>query len=294
MSFEFTTLDDDLLNAGIDGYVKSGGSSYNPIYPLKSNEERRVYFVTDPWTKNEDYGWFSYRAVAAFEGLRGGYQLPNGCKEFPVNDQEIVVDSDGVRRRKSAPRGTDPILELVAPSTKYPPADGRVKGTDKYAVNVIDEEGNHIILTMSGARGSELVRIIAGFREVDDTFTCTKYPWVLKVIGGPGSYSLTAKPLPKEPPIELPDPINIKEVMTGIRHQVEVFVKSLTGDQSVEEAVVVEDSIVDTFESSVATSAEDYTTMSAVRLKALLTKKGVAIPPRCTQPALAELAASHL
>lgn len=288
--FKFTILDDDLIEAGLDGYVKSS-NNYYPIYPLKSNERRKVYFVTDPWTAKNDRSWMSYRAVAAFEGLRGGYQLPNGCKEFPVFDQVIVEGADGKRYRQGA---ADPILALVAPSVKYPPKNGKVSGTDKYAVNVIDEEGNHIILTMSAKRGTELVNQLKNFRELDENFTATKYPFLLEITGGTGSYSLTCKPLPKEPPIELPEPYNIEEIMVSIRQQVEDFVASLTGGSTREDDVVDEDEVVDSFEETVSSEQADYATMSAIRLKSLLSQSGVQVPPRATHSALVELANAHL
>ena len=222
--------------------------------------------------------------------------MPNGLKTFPVNDQIIQV-IDGERRRFNAPRGTDPLLELVQPSSKYPPADGRAKGQDKLAVNVLNDEGEHIILKMSGARGKELLQQFNAFRDMDPSFDCTKFPWQLTLSGAGASSSLAIKPLKSEPPMDAPEPFNLKNELSAIRERVERFVDSLRGDQT--EAVADdEDDIVDAFEAAVVEESSDprdtFSSMSDARLKALLTKNGVAVPPRSTRPALIELAMANL
>lgn len=295
---DFMSLDDDLVLAGIDGYVRSSNSNYFPIYRLKQGTT--VFrFVTDPWTRNEDNGWLFYREVSAFDGLRGGFPLPNGLKEFPVNDQVTIVTPEGEKRRTNGPRGQDPLLELVAPSTKFPPADGRAKGADKLAVNVIDSEGNHIILKMSGARGADLLRAFNGYRDLSDDFTVTRFPWQLTLSGAGASTTLSVKPLKNEPPVELPEPFDLRVVMDNIRAQVEEYVNSLRGDSD-EQAVAADDDLtVDDFEAQVSHADDNleqrqkYAQLTDARLKALLSKNGITVPPRSTRPALIELAVAH-
>lgn len=300
MAIDYTSFDEDLLLSGLDGYVKSEGSNYTPIYRLKKGTTT-VHFVTDPWTMKSDHGWHIYREVSAFDGLFGGFMLPNGMKEFPVNDQIIVTDPEtGERRRQYAPRGTDPLIDLVAPSTKFPPADGRVKGSDKLAVNVIDEEGKHIVLKMSGARGAELLRALNNLHAMDDSFTATSFPWQLTLSGTGAASALTIKPLKSEPPVDLPEPYDLVELFGQIRSDVEAFVNSLRGDNSEANAVSENHETVDLFEDSIVTaeavvpSQDKYSAMSDVRLKTLLTKAGVTVPPRSTRGTLIELAINNL
>jgi hypothetical protein len=300
MPIDYTPMDEDLLLAGLDGYTKSESTTYRPIWRLAKGTTI-VRFLTDKDTMNEDHGWFIFREVAAFDGLKGGFELPNGIKEFPVNDQVIVTDPEtGERKRHKGPRGTDPLFELVAPSSKYPPADGVVKAADKVAVNVLNEEGKHIILKMSGARAKELFTAFNLYSDMDPNFTCTAYPWQLTVSGTGVNTSLSVKPLRDEPPVDLPEPYDLVEVFNGIREEVEAYVNGLSGNSQQDE-LVDEDSyaMTETFEETVAAIEieEDirmkYSAVSPVRLKTLLTKANVAIPPRSTHATLIELAVAH-
>lgn len=302
----YTSLDDDLILGGVESYARTGGGgSGRRIYRLKGS--MTVRFLTDPWTRNQDHGWHFYREVAAFDGLRGGFQLPNGLKEFPVNDQITFTDPDtGQTKRQYAPRGTDPILELVVPSSMYPPADGRVKGQDKVAINVLNEEGEHIVLKLSGARGADLLRTMLTFREMDEKFTCTTYPWTLTIQGSGAASTLSVKPHKNEAPVELPDPIDLVEMFGDIRREVEEYVDGLRGGgaDTVEDELVDSDeeswASVDQFEEAVASAEaiveprDKFSAMSDVRIKTLLTKAGVKIPAKSTRSALIELASTHL
>lgn len=291
-------IDEDLLLAGIDGYAQpqKDNSTFRPIYRLERGTTI-VRFLTDKETMGTDHGWHIYREVAAFDGLRGGFQLPSGLKEFPVNDQIIVEDPEtGEKRRQYAPRGTDPLLELVVPSLRFPPADGRVKGQDKVAVNVLTEEGRHIILKMSSARAKDLFRTFNNYREMDENFSCTQYPWALTVRGEGLNTTLTVKPIKNEPPVELPEPYDLVEVFASIRSEVEDYVRSLS-DTHVEVVAEEEHDIVDAYEEAVTeaepTDEDKYASLSDVRLKTLLTKANVSIPPRSTRSALIALATAH-
>lgn len=292
-------IDEDLLLAGIDGYSQpqKDNSTFRPIYRLERGTTI-VRFLTDKETMSVDHGWHIYREVAAFEGLRGGFQLPGGLKEFPVNDQIIVEDPDtGEKRRQYAPRGTDPLLELVVPSLRFPPADGRVKGQDKVAVNVLTEEGRHIILKMSSARAKDLFRAFNNYREMDENFSCTQYPWALTVRGEGLNTTLTVKPIKNEAPVELPEPFDLVEVFASIRSEVEDYVRSLS-DAHVEVVTAEEEhDVVDAYEEAVVeaepTEEDKYAAISDIRLKTLLTSAKVSIPPRSTRSALIALAIAH-
>ena len=93
-------VDDDLFDAGLDGYVKTGGVGRN-IYRLKAGEPKKGYFFSDPTPETRKSGedWLSYREISAFDGLRGGVDLPNGMKEFPVYDQKVVQDPETGQRK---------------------------------------------------------------------------------------------------------------------------------------------------------------------------------------------------
>lgn len=299
MPIDYTPMDEDLLLAGLDGYAKSESSTYRPIYRL-SKGTTIVRFLTDKETMNEDHGWYIYREVAAFDGLKGGFELPSGIKEFPVNDQIIETNPEtGERKRRKGPRGTDPLFELVAPSSMYPPADGVVKASDKVAVNILNEEGKHVILKMSGARAKELFTAFNLYTEMDPDFTCTAFPWQLTVSGTGVNTTLSVKPLRNEPPVDLPEPYDLVEVFGSIRKEVEDYVNGLSSNTQDELVDADEYAVSESFEETVAAIdvEEDvrmkYSAVSPVRLKTLLTKAGVTIPPRSTHATLIELAVAH-
>lgn len=298
MPIDYTPIDEDLLLAGLDGYSRSKSVTYRPITWLERGTTI-VRFVTDKETMNEDHGWLIYREVAAFDGLKGGFDLPTHLRTFPVYDQIVEIDPEtGKRTRRNGPRGTDPLLDLVAPSVKFPPADGIVRGSDKVAVNIITEDGQHKVLRLSGPRAKELFNAFNLYKEMDPNFTCTAFPWQLTLSGTGASTTLNVKPLRDEPPINLPEPYDLVEMFGEIRKEVEDFVDNLSSSQ---ESVVVEDDYADadTFEETVAAIDvnEDlrskYSAVSPVRLKTLLTKAGVSIPPRSTHASLIELAIAH-
>jgi len=298
MPIDYTPMDEDLLLAGLDGYAKAESKTYRPITWLDKGTTT-VRFVTDKETMNEDHGWLIYREVAAFDGLKGGFELPTHLRTFPVFDQVIVTDPEtGERKRRKGPRGTDPLLELVAPSVKFPPVDGIVKASDKVAVNIINQEGKHVVLKLSGARARELFTAFNLYKEMDPNFTCTAYPWQLTLSGTGINTTLSVKPLRNEPPIDLPEPYDLVEMFNDIRKEVEDYVNSLSGTQ--EESVDQDDyADADSFEETIAAIdvSEDlytkYSAVSPVRLKTLLTKAGVSIPPRSSHATLIELAVAH-
>lgn len=293
------TMDEDLLLAGIEGYARAESGTFRPIYNLAKGTTI-VRFLTDKETMDEDHGWYIYREVAAFDGLKGGFQLPGNLKTFPVFDQIIFTDpTTGERKRRNGPRGTDPLFELVVPSSAYPPADGIVKASDKVAINILNEEGKHVILRISGARAKELLTAFNLYRDMDPNFTCTAYPWQLTLSGTGVNTTLSVKPLRDEPPVDLPEPYDLVEVFTEMRQEVEDFVNGLSGNSQDELADEDDYVVADTFEEKVAAIEieEDvrmkYSAVSPVRLKTLLTKAGVQIPPRSTHATLIELAVAH-
>jgi hypothetical protein len=300
MPIDYNSMDEDLLLAGLEGYAKTESATYRPIWRLKQGTTI-VRFLTDKETMNEDHGWHIFREVAAFDGLKGGFQLPGNIKEFPVFDQITVTDPEtGERKRQYAPRGHDPLLEMVAPSSKFPPADGRVKGQDKVAVNILNEEGKHVVLKMSGARARELFTAFNLYKDMDPNFSCTAYPWRLTVSGTGVNTTLSVKPIKDEPPVNLPEPYDLVEFFAEIRQEVEQYVLGLSNNTIDEDEIAIFDNnAADSFEEAVIESVNEETlrdkfnSVSDVRLKTLLTKAGVTVPPRSTRSTLIELAVAN-
>jgi hypothetical protein len=134
---------------------------------------------------------------------------------------------------------------------------------------------------------------------MDPSFTCTAYPWQLTVSGTGVNTTLSVKPLRDEPPVDLPEPYDLVEVFNGIRQEVEDYVNGLSDNPQDELADEDDYVIADTFEEKIAAIEieEDvrtkYSAVSPGRLKTLLTKAGVQIPPRSSHATLIELAVAH-
>ena len=298
---EFKSLSTDLFLSGLDAYVSNKGGSGTPIYPLKQGSTV-YYFFSNPWDVEADASdWLLYREVAAFDGLRGGFDMPNGLKEFPINDT-LEVDVEGEKKfRRLSWKNSDPLLPLVAPSSRYPTDDGGPTRSWKLAINVIDSDGNHIILKLANKRAFSLLEKLNDARAMNDGFSCVGNAWQITTTGSGFDSGVSIKPLKDEPPVDLPEPYNIGEIMSGIRDQVEAYVETLRGGaaQQQEDDFAAEDAIADAFEAAAVQAESEldsrtkYAEMTDARLKVLLSKAGVTVPPRSTRPALIELAVAN-
>lgn len=324
--FDFTGIEDDILLAGKDAYAprEGGYGGGDSFWAMKANTSKTLYFHTDPWEDNGDgtirWGssqgiWFNYRAIFAEAGLAGGVELPPGSREFAVKDQTVVELPDGTRQRQDiridSPEA-DPLLQLVVPyiprmnkkaSAPYRPV------ADRGAVNVVEigEGGEEYpkILVLSGPRMAKLKKKLKDYHDMVDGFTCVDKQWVLSLSGQGATEELELRWVKGAPPIDLPEPFDIRVLLQAQRAEILDIVESATGVDvsavaAAEAAAAEED--VPAYEPPVADEpgaypevdkAELYASFTDTRLKNLLAKKGVRIPKDTKREGLLKLALEH-
>ena len=305
-------VDDELFEAGLEGYVKGEGSGSN-VWKLTGKKPRKGYFLNNPGT---DGDWVKFREMSAFDGLRGGVEMPNGLKEFPVYDQVLVVDPEtGARRRTTRP-DNDPLIALVVPG-KYG-KNGKAKAADVMAVNFIeivaDEDTDeishrHIVLKLSSTASKALLNLYRTQCEMADSgeFDMTAFPWTLAIHGTGASTELKAKPHRKEGPIDLDEfeSISIVEMLQTTRAAVEDFVEQVRngGDATIrkqqEEAEDSDDGIAfggddDDEEDEDLAKSDKYASMTDAKLRKLLKAADVKVPTKANRPTLISLAVANL
>lgn len=308
----FANVDDDLLNGEVE-WSKSGGSK-KICWSLPQGRKVRVRFVTDPATMSADHGWCLYREVNAFNGLIGGAEMPNGLKEFPVDDFEIVTDPETGRRMKT--RKNDPLLKRVRPS-KWDMEDGRnyASARDRVVCNVVYEHGElekkeqynpssgqSILLKMSSSSYKDLKNAFDTYRDVDENFTPIGQVWDLLIEGKGATARLMVTRVKGEAPINMPDPIDTVAWVNDLRSSAERFVFGLDSAAEDEgtQAFYGDDEadIVEQYEANVTSAGNaggvDWTSIAPTALKRKLVAEGVTVPQRIRNDELIELAKSHL
>jgi hypothetical protein len=289
----------------------------------------KLYFVTNYWNYANDHGWFFWREVNAEEGLAGGIKLQWPNSEFPVRDvrdlgngqQQYIKDSDPdadelyklvvpfLPKRTKAKRPFRPVrdkagINILKVVEKYG-EDGKVIGTDLY----------HQVLVMPASRAKKLLTVLKGYREMVPNFDATAYPFTLTVTGKGAGEVVGLTPHKDEPAVELPDPFDIPEHLQAKREEIFAIVTNWTGvdtakyqaadpwkDGNVADAPAFaqpEGQYVDELapSSDAAPQAPErppYESMPPARLKTLLMKAGIAIPPKATREQLVELAIASL
>lgn len=316
---DFSSTDEDMLLAGSDGYLSGGGGLGGDVFwNAKANSERTVYFVTDPWTKDIDHGWWIWREVYAEQGLAGGIMLPPGLAGFPVRDQEVVPNpnGEGNLRRDIAP-GSEKADQLLALVTPYMPRNETRRTSpyrpvsDKVGANVVElnDQGylNHKVLVFSAARYRKLRAEIDSKADMVEpgTFSLIGHPWLLSISGPGNAEIIRLKPLRDQPPIELPEPIDIPEKLREKRQRIFEIVRTTAKvdttryadeDAAVPDAPAQADIPATPDEPAApaeTTREELYASMTDSRLKTLLTKAGVPVPPKTGRAALIELAVAN-
>lgn len=314
MSYAHT--DEDVLETE---WVK--GSGFKKVtFNLPKGKKIRVRFVTDPASMALDHGWCAYREVTAYNGLVGGYDLPNGMREIPVDDFEVIVDPEDGKRKKRAKR--DPIAQRVRPG-KFDLQDGRsfASASDKVIGNVIYIEGNlekktqydpapgtHILLKFSKSAFQDILTTFATYRDADVNFDPTAATWDLLVDGTPTRLIITR--VKGEPPVDdLPDPLDTVVWVNDLRKAVEKAVEEIDaaaegtmldpdGDGVVEEeGEILEDFVAAHQTDTVhAESGVDWSDMPPATIKRKLAalKPPVSVPAGISRPDLIELAKQHL
>lgn len=290
-----------------------GGGTKKICWTLPQGRKIRVRFVTDPATMQADHGWCMYREVNAFSGLIGGAEMPNGLKEFPVDDFEITTDPETGRRMKT--RKKDPLLARVRPS-KWDMEDGRnyASARDRVVCNVVYEngelekkeqynpsEGQLILLKMSKSAYGDLKNAFETYKDVDENFTPIGQVWDLLIDGKGATARLVVSRVKGEPPVDVPDPIDTVAWVNDLRAAVEQFVENLDGGIAAEGTQVVsrdeeEIEIVEQYEANLtsAPAGVDWTSIAPAAIKRKLTEKGVQVPARIRNDELIELAKREL
>ena len=299
-------VDDDLFEAGLDGYVKGEGSGSN-VWKLKSDRPRKGYFLNNPGTPGD---WVKYREISAFDGLRGGVEMPNGLKEFPVYDQVLVVDPDTGKSKRTTRTDNDPLIALVVPG-KYA-KNGKAKAADLMAVNFIeivkDDETDeithrHIVLKMSATASKTVLNFYRTQVEMNDgEFDMTAFPWTLSVHGQGSATELKIKPHRKEGPIDLDEfeQIDIVEMLKGTRQAVEDFVEQVRngGDATIAAQQAAGGSDEDTFDDEDddedLSKADKFAALTDAKLRKMLKENSVEVPPKANRPTLISLAVANL
>lgn len=304
----YANIDEDLLNGDVE-WAKSSGSK-KVCWSLPAGRKIRVRFVTDPATMGADHGWCLYREVNAFSGLIGGADMPNGLKEFPVDDFEIIADPETGRRMKT--RKADPLLKRVRPS-KWDMEDGRnyASARDRVVCNVVYEGGDLekkeqynpgpgqlILLKMSKSAYGDLKNAFETYRDVDDAFTPVGSAWDLLIEGKGATSRLLVSRVKGEPPVDVPDPIDTVRWVNDLRTAAERFVAELDYGMT-EDGISVEygeDAVVEQFEANVTQPRDagvDWTSIAPTAIKRALLADNVSVPARIRTDELIELARAH-
>lgn len=298
-------LPDEVVDAGSDGYVRN--TSGRPrIESMKAGDSAIFYFVTDPDDGPAQGDWINYREVSAFQGFKGGIETPQGLKEFPVYDQEVVYeDGKPQRRYRRNSDGTpaDWLLEQVAPPTRFKTKSGRAEGRDKTIINVVDSEGTHKLVKFSGTIGKMLRKQVRSFSKVNKGFTLLDNPWKVTIVGQGAQQDVNLDPIDEPYPdsIKPTEVINAREVLQQMRADIEKFYSdALAGGTSTfdEEPDEAEDTSYATVspddpEPSGMDEFDPWKDVTAVQMRTLIEDAGVEVPPKATKSAMARLALAN-
>lgn len=307
----FARTNTQLLDDNIE-WEKTGGFRKS-CYALPNGRTIRVRFLSDPSTMDADRGWCVYREVNAWNGLIGDIKMPNGLKEFPVDDFDIIEPFPGELRKV---RKRDVYQMRVKPS-RFDQEDGRnfASAATKIITNVVYEGGDlekdpkwnppvgQQILLKLGKRVFDLLESkLEDKRDDDPSFSLTDTVWDLTVEGTGINSKLSMRRVNDPDPIDLPDLIDTVDYVNNVRRQAEQFIDSLDGAADtfhVEDPVVEsEESVTDAYEanrSNVAAAATiEWENVSLARIRAKLKEKGVFTGPKPTREELVALANEHL
>jgi hypothetical protein len=233
-------------------------------------------------------------------------------KAFPVRDQVTYTDDDGNPRRRDLTPGEpgyDHLLSLVVPFVGRYSKKAERPVKDKVGVAVVEVAADGTlypkVLTMSANRYRKISEILKGYRAMNPGFSLVGFPWMLSITGETtANEAISLVPLPDEPAIDLPDPIDIPEQLRQLKQRVMEVVQSSTGvDTSAyaaEEAATPAETVPAELpeapqqaEAAPVDKAALYATMTDTRLKQLLTKKGVSIAPKTQREELLRLALAN-
>jgi hypothetical protein len=298
-SVDFRSVDLDALLAPKPTMSSSSDGRY-AFWNAKQDASYTFYFVTDPWTKHEDFGWYGWREIFAQNGFVGGItDVPGGLRGVPVDD--------------SHGPDSDPLLALVEP---YIPRFGDhprpIRPVEtKVGFNIVQIENtdngvqeSHRILVVSEARYKAIIQIINGWRDVSENFSLLGRKFVLSF---PKMQPPVLQISRDSMPIDLPQPYNIPLLLQLRRDQLMDHIEAESGVsfgaarddvKFVEPDVAEEVSLdgVDDFAEIVkeVNLGPSFDDMTDARITQLLKKAGVPVKPGMSRTQLIGLATTNL
>jgi hypothetical protein len=190
--------------------VARSTQDFYPIYDLKNGDTMKGWFVTEFRQTTGLTDFLGYSEVGAFDGLKDGRALPVGLKWIPV-DPELGPN--------------DPVISLLNRS-RYDIAENKETGEtfetppqvkSKALFNFVNDEGKHILVKVTGAKGRDLAASLSALRTNLDG----KYQ--IRIIKDASHGKLVITPLDDET-IDLPAAFDCSKVINDIRIKADNFV----------------------------------------------------------------------
>ena len=300
--FDFRSVDLDNLSSarpssgGGGGYARTGA---NAFWNAKADTTMTIYFVSDPWTRTFDNGWYGWREVYARNGFVGGILPPKGMFGVPVND---------------APDASDVLLALVEPyvNTNKSGAPSVLENVEtKIGINIVEivetPDGTRQyqkVLVLGEGRYKKLMSIVSSWRDMNDNFSLTSMRFVLTLTGKGFQEVLSLAPVKGAPPLEGVELLDIPSLLQEKRQLLLDHIQELSGRDLTayrEEAPYVaeeaspEDLVLEAPPLLIdADTSPDWASTPQAKIRALLARKGVSVKPRATHDELVMLAQEHL
>jgi hypothetical protein len=292
-TFDYRSVDlDNILNntrPAASSMQKDGSRAF---WNAKQESSMILYFVTDPWTRDEDHGWHGWREIFAKEGFAGGIEPPLGLRGIPVDDSQGVEG--------------DPLLALVNPYMTQDSDTPQRPVSTKAGVNIVEIVGEgesakeyHKVLVLTASRYRKLISTINSWREMNDDFSLIGRRFRLAFEGKGFTEIVSLTPIKDVPPIDLPEPFDIAELLQERRNILLDHIESQSGIdlsdfRDTEEMTVTDPDSEESVEIASVTPTDLYDSMTDSRIKSALVKKGIAVKPRITRAELISLAVENL
>lgn len=276
----------------------AGKKGAGMCYTLRTGPKLTLRFLADP-TSGAGDAWFGYREVDAWNGLKGGVQMPAGLKRFPGIDGK-----DPLLRRV---RLTD---EQVAQGWKTPAQPQKVITSVVYeSGDIVSNQdymptpGTVILFSMSKQWFDQVcVRIAEKREELGDDWSPIGPGklWAIRLTGEFGKgYSLSVAVREDAPPVDLPEPLDPRGWVVSKRMAAEDFIEGQPDPDWVEEQVDAQvERLSRVAASGVAESMVDddasWDTLATSTIKDALKAARVPFSPRADRAELVDLAKKSL
>jgi len=269
---------------------------------IKTAAPQTVRFINNPWDEIVHPGitdWVAYRQVAAFDGFYGNITPPKGLQTFPVFDATLVPPQ--MPGEKWEPlfnqTGSDVLLGLVMPSSKYPTDTGRPLVQTRMLINVVDENGYHKLLNVTHNQGVALARNFLDKMKEFKGYESKNKAYKISFTGEGAQIEIAASLVDDTPIDKMPASLNVVDYLNRWRDEVESFYEAASSAEATadEDALVGNDEeSVAAFEESVAEPKANYAAFTDNKLKQLLAESNVEVPAKIGRAALIALANKNL